>query len=53
VWQVAAEGIAQLYKDREFGKAMREIMALADRANQYIADKAPGCWPNNRTGSKT
>ncbi len=33
--------IAELYENREFGKAMREIMALADRANQYIDDKKP------------
>ena len=33
--------IAELYESREFGKAMREIMALADKANQYIDDKKP------------
>ena len=33
--------IAELYENREFGKAMREIMALADKANQYIDDKKP------------
>ncbi len=33
--------IADLYEQREFGKAMREIMALADKANQYIDDKKP------------
>lgn len=33
--------IAQAYEHREFGKAMREIMALADKANQYIDDKKP------------
>ncbi|MCQ8102742.1 methionine--tRNA ligase [Methylomonas sp. SURF-2] len=33
--------IANLYESREFGKAMREIMALADKANQYIDDKKP------------
>ena len=33
--------IAELYEAREFGKAMREIMALADRANQYIDEKKP------------
>ena len=33
--------IANLYENREFGKAMREIMALADKANQYIDDKKP------------
>ncbi|RMF19829.1 MAG: methionine--tRNA ligase [Gammaproteobacteria bacterium] len=36
-----AETIAQAYETREFGKAVREIMTLADVANQYIADKAP------------
>ncbi|NRD74444.1 methionine--tRNA ligase [Shewanella sp. VB17] len=35
------EIIAQLYEDREYGKAMREIMALADMANAYVADAAP------------
>jgi methionyl-tRNA synthetase len=37
----AEEKIAALYEAREFGKAMREIMALADRANQYIDEKKP------------
>ncbi len=35
------EAIAQHYEQREFGKAMREIMALADKANQYIDEKKP------------
>jgi methionyl-tRNA synthetase len=39
--QKAAEKIAELYETREFNKALREIMALADQANQYIAEKAP------------
>ncbi len=33
--------IAQYYENREFGKAVKAIMALADVANQYIADKEP------------
>ena len=33
--------IAELYEQREFNKAMREILALADRANQYIDEKKP------------
>ncbi|MCX7098100.1 MAG: methionine--tRNA ligase [Methylococcales bacterium] len=33
--------IAEFYESREFGKAMREIMALADKANQYIDEKKP------------
>ncbi len=37
----AAPRIAELYETREFGKAMREIMALADLANQYIDEKKP------------
>jgi methionyl-tRNA synthetase len=36
-----AENIAKLYENREYSKAMREIMALADLANQYIADAEP------------
>ncbi|MFL0795884.1 MAG: methionine--tRNA ligase [Cellvibrionaceae bacterium] len=44
LWQKfvdANEQIAQHYEDREYGKATREIMALADAANEYIAEKAP------------
>ncbi len=37
----AADSIAEAYESREFGRAMREIMALADRANQYIDEKQP------------
>lgn len=37
----ASAHIAQLYENREFSRAMREIMALADAANEYIAEKAP------------
>ncbi len=33
--------IAALYEAREFGKAVRETMALADLANQYIDDNRP------------
>ncbi|HET8708377.1 MAG TPA: methionine--tRNA ligase, partial [Pseudomonadales bacterium] len=36
-----AETIAQHYEQREFGRAVREIMALADKANQYIDEKKP------------
>ena len=35
------ERIAQLYERREFAQAMREIMALADQANQYIDEQKP------------
>ena len=37
----ANTSIAQAYEQREFSRAMREIMALADRANQYIDEKKP------------
>ncbi|NBA94589.1 methionine--tRNA ligase [Pseudomonas sp. R5(2019)] len=37
----AAPGIADAYETRDFARAMREIMGLADRANAWIADKAP------------
>jgi len=37
----ASESIAALYEAREYGKTMREIMALADKANQYIDEKKP------------
>jgi methionyl-tRNA synthetase len=37
----AGSEIADLYEQREFGRAIREIMALADLANQYIDEKAP------------
>ncbi len=33
--------IAELYEQREFGHAMREIMTLADQANQYIDAEKP------------
>jgi len=35
------EAIAALYEQREFNKAVREIIALADRANQYINERQP------------
>ena len=37
----AGDSIAALYEARDFQRAMREIIALADRANQYIDDKKP------------
>ena len=33
--------IGDFYENREFGKAIKAIMALADIANQYIADQEP------------
>jgi methionyl-tRNA synthetase len=37
----ASDRIAELYETREFGRAIREITALADKANQYVDEKAP------------
>lgn len=46
----AAERIAGYYENREYARAMREIMALADRANEYIAEQAP--WQLAKDESK-
>ena len=37
----AGDSIANCYERREYSRAMREIMALADRANQFIAEHKP------------
>ncbi|MGQ7274570.1 methionine--tRNA ligase [Marinobacter sp. V034] len=37
----AGEEIAEHYEKREFGRAMRRIMELADVANQYVNDMEP------------
>ena len=39
--QAAKDEIGDFYQQREYGKAIRLIMALADKANQYINDKQP------------
>ncbi|MBH9575830.1 methionine--tRNA ligase [Inhella proteolytica] len=39
--QAAAAGLAEQYDGREFGKALREIMALADRVNEYVDAHKP------------
>lgn len=44
LWQrfvESSETIAAHYEARDFGKAIREIMALADAANEYIATQEP------------
>ncbi|MCP1673689.1 methionyl-tRNA synthetase [Natronocella acetinitrilica] len=35
------ERIAEAYENREFSRAVRDIMALADQANQYFDDRKP------------
>ncbi|CAM3838164.1 methionine--tRNA ligase [Rheinheimera salexigens] len=37
----AGNSIADSFEKREFSRAIRDIMALADKANQYIDAKAP------------
>jgi methionyl-tRNA synthetase len=39
--RAAADGIADLYESREFGKATREIMLLADKVNAYVDQNKP------------
>ena len=42
----ARDSIANHYENRDFSKAIREIMALADAANEYIAAQEP--WKLNK-----
>jgi methionyl-tRNA synthetase len=44
----AGEEIAQAYESCDYNKAMRLVMALADRANRYVADAAP--WDLKKRG---
>ena len=46
----AADTIANHYENRDYGKAIREIMAQADAANEYIALKEP--WTLNKDESQ-
>ncbi|GGD68365.1 methionine--tRNA ligase [Lacimicrobium alkaliphilum] len=49
-FQQASEGIAQAFEKRQYNKAIREIMTLADKANQYIDAQAP--WVTIKDESK-
>lgn len=40
-FRAAGEEIAEYYQQRHYSKAIRLIMDLADKANQFIADKSP------------
>lgn len=44
------ESIAEAFEQREYARAIRDIMALADKANQYIDAKAP--WVLAKDDSK-
>jgi methionyl-tRNA synthetase len=43
----AADDLAADYEQREFSRAVRKIMALADRANQYIDEQKPWLMAKN------
>ncbi|MBU2181138.1 MAG: methionine--tRNA ligase, partial [Gammaproteobacteria bacterium] len=43
------ESIAASFEQREFARAIRDIMALADKANQYIDAKAPWVLAKDET----
>jgi methionyl-tRNA synthetase len=45
------ESVARYYEAREFGKALREVMALADVVNQYVDDVKP--WVLAKDESRT
>lgn len=40
-FQEASEGIAESFEKRQYNRAIRDIMALADKANQFIDAQAP------------
>ena len=46
----ASETIASHYEKREYSKAMRVIMSLADKANRYIDDHKPWVMAKDETG---
>jgi methionyl-tRNA synthetase len=48
-FQARAGEMAHLYETREFGKAMRESMALADAANEWFDSRRP--WELAKAGS--
>jgi methionyl-tRNA synthetase len=47
----AADTIAEHYERREYSKAMRSVMSLADQANRYIEDKKPWLMVKNEMQS--
>lgn len=48
----AGNDIASHYENREFGKAVREVMALADTANQYVDEKKPWVLAKEENSAK-
>lgn len=39
--RAACDTVRELYEEREYGKALREIMLLADRVNEYVDQNKP------------
>lgn len=39
--RTAATALAECYENRDYGRALRDIMTLADKANGYVAENAP------------
>ncbi|MDB4166537.1 methionine--tRNA ligase, partial [Gammaproteobacteria bacterium] len=50
--QAASEEIAEHFENRDYSKAIRLIMALADNANQYINDQQPWVVAKAEPGSE-
>ncbi|WP_124949037.1 methionine--tRNA ligase [Sulfuriferula thiophila] len=48
--QHSATLIAECYESRDFGRALREIMHLTDKANQYVNDNKP--WEIAKQGGE-
>lgn len=46
----ASESIAEAFENRRYSQAIREIMALADKANQYVDEQKP--WALAKDESK-
>ncbi len=49
--QQAAPAIADQFERLEYGKAVREVMALADRCNQYLNERKP--WEIAKTDKQS
>ncbi|MBS2781170.1 methionine--tRNA ligase [Aeromonas salmonicida] len=47
----ASASISEAYEAREFSRAIREIMALADKANRYVDEKAPWVLAKQEEGA--
>ena len=49
--KAAADSIKESFANREYSKALREIMALTDKANGFVAEQAP--WVMAKDETKT